>query len=154
MALVPRFWALGQPTSRRALGECGMDRPSIDRSLRLERTATIYLRDRDGPYGEAFIRRLRAMAIRDRPISARSSCQNGFAERLIGCIQRDCLDRVVICGEQHLCHLLSAYLQYYNEARPHLSVAKDAPIPCEVKWIGRVLAQPILGGLHHRYVRV
>jgi len=60
----------------------------------------------------------------------------------------------VIFGEQHLRHLLSSYLQYYNEVRPHLSLAKDAVLPREVKRVGRVLAQPILGGLHHRYVRV
>ena len=39
------------------------------------------IRDRDGAYGEAFIRRLRAMGIRDRPISARSPWQNGYADR-------------------------------------------------------------------------
>ena len=60
------------------------------------------VRDRDGAYGEAFIRRLAAMGIRDRPISARSPWQNGYAERLIGSIRRDCLDHVVVFGEQHL----------------------------------------------------
>jgi transposase InsO family protein len=44
--------------------------------------------------------------------------------------------------------------QYYNEVRPHLSLGKDAPIPREAKRAGRVLALTILGGLHHRYVRV
>jgi hypothetical protein len=50
------------------------------------------VRDRDGAYGDAFIRRLGAMGIRDRPTSARSPWQNGYAERLIGSIRRDCLD--------------------------------------------------------------
>jgi transposase InsO family protein len=112
------------------------------------------IRDRDGAYGDAFIRRLRAMGIRDRPISARSPWQNGVAERVIGSIRRDCLDHVVIFGEQHLRHLLSSYLQYYNEVRTHLSLTKDAPIPREAKRVGRVLAQPVLGGLHDWYVRV
>ena len=74
------------------------------------------IRDRDGAYGEAFIRRLTAMGIRDRPISARSPWQNGLAERLIGSIRRDCLDHVVIFGEQHLRHLLNSYQEYYNDA--------------------------------------
>jgi hypothetical protein len=99
------------------------------------------IRDRDGAYGEAFIRRLTAMGIRDRPISARS-------------IRRDCLDHVVIFGEQHLRNLLNSYQEYYNESRTHLSLKKDAPIPRDVQRVGRVLALPILGGLHHRYVRV
>jgi hypothetical protein len=55
-------------------------------------------------YREAFVRRLTAMGIWDRPISARSPWQNGLAEWLIGSIRRDCLDHVVIFGEQHLRH--------------------------------------------------
>jgi len=63
------------------------------------------IRDRDGAYDDAFIRRLGAMGIRDRPISARSP----YAERLIGSIRRDCLDHAIVFGEQHLRHLLSCY---------------------------------------------
>jgi transposase InsO family protein len=58
------------------------------------------IRDRDSAYGNVFIRRLRAIGIRDRPISARSPWQNGCAERLIGSIRRECLDHVVVFGEQ------------------------------------------------------
>jgi transposase InsO family protein len=112
------------------------------------------IRDRDGAYGDAFIRHLTAMGIRDRPISARSPRQNGLAERLIGSIRRDCLDHVVIFNEQHLRHLLDSYKQYYTEFRTHLSLNKDAPIPRDAQRVGRVLPLPILGGLHHRYVRV
>jgi transposase InsO family protein len=112
------------------------------------------IRDRDSAYGEAFIRRIRAMGIRDRPISARSPWQNGYVERLIGSIRRDCLDHVVVLGERHLRHLLHSYQRYYNEVRTHLSLHKDAPVPREVRAAGRVLSVPILGGLHHQYVRV
>jgi transposase InsO family protein len=112
------------------------------------------VRDRDGAYGEAFIRRLKAMGIRDRPTAARSPWQNGYAERLIGSIRRDCLDHVVVFSEQHLRHLLISYQNYYNELRTHLSLKKDAPIPRDVRTVGRVLPLPILGGLHHHYVRV
>jgi hypothetical protein len=112
------------------------------------------IRDRDGAYGEAFIRRLTAMGIRDRPISARSPWQMDSAERLIGSIRRDCLDHVVIFGEQHLRHLLNSYQQYYSESCTHLSLKKDAPIPRDAQRVGRVLGLPILGELHHRYVRV
>jgi hypothetical protein len=47
------------------------------------------IRDRDSAYGAVFIRRIRAMGIRDRPVSARSPWQNAYAERLIGSIRRD-----------------------------------------------------------------
>ena len=74
------------------------------------REAPKYLiRDRDSAYGETFIRRGRSMGIRDRPTSARSPWQNGYAERLIGSVRRDCLDHVVVFGERHLRYLLASY---------------------------------------------
>src|SRR5215469_9946932 len=112
------------------------------------------VRDRDAVYGDIFIRRLQAMGIRDRPIAARSPWQNGYAERLIGSIRRDCLDYVVVFGERHLRHLLESYQRYYNEARTHLSLSKDAPAPRAVQAVGSKIAEPFLGGLHHQYVRI
>jgi transposase InsO family protein len=111
------------------------------------------IRDRDCVYGGVFVRRLRAMGIRDQPIAPRSPWQNGCAERLIGSIRRDCLDHVVVFGERHLRHLLKSYQKCYNEARTHLSLQKDAPIPRAVQTVGQTLAVPILGGLHHQYIR-
>jgi transposase InsO family protein len=118
-----------------------------------QRTPRYIIRDRDRVYGHAVLSRLRAMGIRDRPIAVRSPWQNGCAERLIGSVRRDCLDHVVVLGERHLRHLLYAYQKYCNEARTHLSLEKDAPIPRAVQAIGQTLAVPILGGLHHQYVR-
>jgi transposase InsO family protein len=112
------------------------------------------VRDRDRVYGEVFTRRLRAMGIRDRPTAPRSPWQNGHTERLIGSIQRECLDHVVVFGERHLRHVLLSYMQYYNGVRTHLSLNKDAPVSRAVQAIGRILPMPILGGLHHQYVRV
>src|SRR5712692_514452 len=112
------------------------------------------VRDRDAVYGATFIRRLRAMGIRDRPTTARSPWQDGCAERLIGSIRRECLDHVVVFGERHLRHLLKSYQEYYNEVRTHLLLQKDAPIPRTVQTVGQTLAVPILGGLHHQYIRV
>src|SRR5712672_3034465 len=60
-----------------------------------EQAPRYLIRDRDGAYGEVFIRRLRSMGIRDRPTSPRSPWQNGYAERLIGSIRRECLDHVL-----------------------------------------------------------
>src|ERR1700676_2483940 len=70
------------------------------------------IRDRDGAYGEVFIRRLRSMGIRDRPTSPRSPWENGYAERLIGSVRRECLDHVVVFSERHLRHLLLSYMKY------------------------------------------
>ena len=60
------------------------------------------IRDRDQVYGAAATRRLRAMGIRDKPIAPGSPWQNGFAERLIGSIRRECVDHIVALGETHL----------------------------------------------------
>ena len=99
------------------------------------------VRDRDSVYGEIFTRRIRAMGIRDRPIAPRSRWQNGYAERLIGSLRRECLDHVVVFGERHLRHM-----DYYNRARTHLSLNKDAPVPRATQAIGAIHANPILGG--------
>jgi transposase InsO family protein len=76
-----------------------------------EQAPRYLIRDRDGAYGEVFIRRLRSMGIRDRPTSPRSPWQNGYAERLIGSIRRECLDHVVVFSERHLRHLLLSYMK-------------------------------------------
>ena len=115
---------------------------------------THLIRDRDAAYGLAVTRRLAAMGIRDHPIAPRSPWQNGHAERLIGSIRRECLDHVVIFGEAHLRQVLKAYAAYYNNIRPHLSLAKDAPLVRPVQRFGFIAATPILGGLHHKYCRI
>jgi len=112
------------------------------------------VRDRDRSYGEVFVRRVRAMGIRDRPTSPRSPWQNAYAERLIGSIRRECTDHVIVFGERHLRHLLRSYLDYYNETRTHLSLDKDAPISRAIQAVGRIVGCPVLGGLHHQYVRI
>jgi hypothetical protein len=117
-------------------------------------TPRYIIRDRDGAYGDVLVRRLRAMGIWDRPIEPRSPWQNGHTERLIGSIRRDCLDHVVVFGERHLRHLLRSYQRYYNDARTHLSLNKDAPALRAVQAVGRIVANPHLGGLHHQYVRM
>jgi transposase InsO family protein len=119
-----------------------------------EQAPRYLIRDRDGTYGEVFIRRLRSMGIRDRPTSPRSPWQNGYAERLIGSIRRECLDHVIVFGERHLRHLLLCYMKYYNGARTHLSLQKDAPVSRAVDRAGHILCRPTLGGLHHEYARI
>ena len=69
------------------------------------------------------------MGIRDRPTAPRSPWQNAYAERLIGSIRRELLDHVIVFGERQLRQVLSSYMTYHNEARTHLSLDKDTPIP-------------------------
>jgi transposase InsO family protein len=112
------------------------------------------IRDRDGIYGTIVTRRLRAMGIQDKPTAPASPWQNGFAERLIGSIRRECVDHFIVLGEAHLRRILRAYARYYNDIRTHWSLDKDAPVSRPVQRTGIVRSRAILGGLHHHYVRV
>ena len=112
------------------------------------------IRDRDCIYGAVVTRRLRAMGIRDKPIALTSPWQNGFAERLIGSIRRECLDHIIVLGEAHLRRILKSYARYHNETRTHLALDKDSPLSRTVTRAGRILCRPVLGGLHHEYVRI
>ena len=112
------------------------------------------IRDRDRVYGAAATQRIRAMGIRDKPIAPGSPWQNGFVERLIGSIRRECVDHVIALGEAHLRRTLQAYARYYNDMRTHRSLDKDLPVSHPVQRTGRVMSHPLLGGLHYHYVRI
>ena len=77
--------------------------------------------------------------------------QNGFAERLIGSIRRECLDHFVVWGETHLRRILRTHARYYNEIRTHWSLDKDAPVFRPIQRTGIISSHAILGGLHHYY---
>ena len=113
------------------------------------------LRDRDGIYGDDFVRVVRSMGIEHVLIAPRSPWQNPYAERVIGSIRRECLDHVIVINERHLLRVLRQYLAYYHRSRTHLSLAKDAPEPREIErpTRGGIVAIPEVGGLHHRYTR-
>jgi transposase InsO family protein len=115
---------------------------------------TYLIRDNDRSFGQIFRNRLRSMGIRDHPISPRSPWQNAYVERLIGTLRRDCLDHLLIFGESHLRQVLKSYALYYNEARTHLGLDKDTPLPRAVQRTGNIVSVPVLAGLHHRYVRI
>ena len=127
-------------------------------------TAPKYLmRDRDGVYGDYFIRRVAGMGIEEVKSAPRSPWQNPYAERVIGSIRRDCLDHVVVLNEWHLRRILHSYFDYYHGSRTHLSLNKDSPDPRPVHSpdMGNVVEFPEVGGLHpstllgtgHRYER-
>ena len=64
-------------------------------------------------------------------------------------IRRPARDIIPPLGETRV-----SYAKYYNQARTHLSPNKDAPVSRAIQTIGRILPLPILGGLHHQYVRI
>ena len=95
------------------------------------------------------------MGINQVPIAARSPWQNGYAERVIGSIRRECLNHVIPINERHLRRVLKSYVRYYLQARTHLALEKDAPSPRVIQppKSGKIVEFPEVGGLHHRYER-
>jgi transposase InsO family protein len=84
----------------------------------------------------------------------RSPWQNGVAERWVGSVRRELLDHVIALNRRHLRRLLNEYVRYYHEDRTHLGLNKDTPgrrPPESAPVIGKIISQPRLGGLHHRY---
>jgi transposase InsO family protein len=119
-------------------------------------TAPEYLlRDRDSIYGSVFVQRVAGMGIRQKLISPRSPWQSPYVERLVGSIRRECLDRVIVFNERQLRRILQSYLEYYQRVRPHRSLEHDSPVPRAVESpdCGKVIELPLVGGLHHRYLR-
>ncbi len=114
------------------------------------------IRDRDRTFGLVFRKRLAAMAITDVPTAPRSPWQNGYVERLIGSIRRECLDHVIALNDRQLRRVLKSYFAYYNQTRTHLALDKDAPEPRSPANTndGPIAAIPEVGGLHHRYERL
>lgn len=113
------------------------------------------IRDRDSIYGEKVVTTLRALGIEDKVIGYQSPWQNGYVERAIGSIRRECLDHVIVFGERHLRRVLREYVAYYHDSRTHLGLGKDAPEPRAIqpRDAGVVVSALVLGGLHHHYWR-
>ena len=113
------------------------------------------IRDRDGIYGQQVPDTLKMLGTKQIVISRRSPWQNGYCERVIGSIRRECLDHVIVLGERHLRRVLKEYLAYYHRSRTHLGLEKETPVPRAIQApdVGPVASEPVLGGLHHRYYR-
>jgi transposase InsO family protein len=114
------------------------------------------LRDQDSIYGGVFSDELKKMGLKQIITASKCPWHNNHVESLIGTIRRECLNHVIVFNEKHLQHILSSYLEYYNETRTHKSLNKDTPnsrivqFPTAEK---RIVAITQVGGLHRRYER-
>ncbi len=113
------------------------------------------LRDRDRIFGQEFVQQVKVMGIKQVLSAPRSPWQRAYVERLIGSIRLECLDHVIVFGEQSLQRALKAYVAYYHDWRTHLSLGKDAPRgrPIQSPGEGNVVEIREVGGLHHHYER-
>ena len=82
---------------------------------------------------------------------------NAFCERFLGSLRRECLDHILILIENHLRRTVAEYIRYHNACRPHQGFGQVIPMGVgsrrEPTGEGKVVATPILGGLHHDYRR-
>ena len=113
------------------------------------------LRDRDAIFGDDFRRQVSDMGMQEVLSTPRSPWQRAYVERAIGSIRRECLDHLIVFNETSLRHILRSYVEYYHRSRTHLALGKDSPEPRSIQSaeMGRVVALPQVGGLHHRYER-
>jgi transposase InsO family protein len=88
------------------------------------------IRDRDGIYGKVFDAWVQHMGIEQFRIAPRSPWQNGYAERFVGTLRPELLDRVIVLGERHLLRLVKLHARSYSEDRPHMSLAGERPMAC------------------------
>jgi transposase InsO family protein len=120
------------------------------------------IHDRDAIYSEGVDRTLAAMGLVVLRTPVRAPQANAFCERLIGTIRRECLDFMIPLNERHLRAVLREWCSHYNRGRPHASLGPGIPERSLADGISkspghqlpdgsRVVARPILGGLHHEY---
>ena len=96
-----------------------------------------------------------AIGMEDVVTAPHAPWQNPFVERFVGSARRECFDHVIAFNEAGVRTLTTRYGSYYEKARTHLALGKDAPIPRQVMPLGEgdIVAIPEIGGLHHRYER-
>jgi putative transposase len=113
------------------------------------------LRDRDQIFARDFVDQVKAMGIKQVLSAPRSPWQRAYVERVIGTIRRECLDHMIVFNERCLYRHLQSFINYYHRSRTHLAFEKDTPEPRPIQppTLGRIIAIPEVGGLHHRYER-
>jgi putative transposase len=114
------------------------------------------IRDRDSKFSREFDEVFRSEGIRVIKAPVRAPKARAHAERWVGSVRRECLDRLLILGRRHLQHVLVAYVRHFNEHRPHRALAQRPPLSGEqpladVIDLDRVRRRDLLGGLIHEY---
>jgi putative transposase len=114
------------------------------------------IRDRDAKYTDAFDAAFTATGTRIITTPVQAPRANAICERWIASARRECTDRILITGRQHLHHTLSEYVDHYNTHRPHRALGQRPPdgrshvAPADI----RVRRRDRLGGLIHEYSQV
>lgn len=116
------------------------------------------IRDRDSKYAGGFDEVFASEGAEVIRTPIRAPLANAFAERFVGTLRRECLDRILIVGRRHLESTLKSYIAHYNDHRPHRSLDMNPPVPRSLSLTfgappGSVIKRDVLGGLIHEYER-
>jgi transposase InsO family protein len=124
------------------------------------RPVKFLIRDRDTKFTDRFDEVFACDGIRTIRTPIRSPRANAFAERFVGTVRRECLDRMLIFGRRHLEVVVHEYIEHYNSHRPHRSIGQLPPqpkgkVPAKLKNVdpSRIQRANRLGGLMHEYRR-
>ena len=113
------------------------------------------IRDRDCCYGGSFDRRTASLRIEAILTPVQAPKANAIAERVIGTLRRECLDHFIVINERQLLRVMREYVAHYNSGRPHRSLDLETPTGPPARagppQTGKIVARPVLGGLHHEY---
>lgn len=119
------------------------------------------IHDNDTKFGGVLVggfdEALRSRGWRPKRIRIRAPKLNGYAERWVGSIKRECLDHFVCFGRQHLDHLVSEYVEHYHTERPHMGLGNVRPLetgPPSARGGGEIVCRERLGGVLRHYERV
>jgi putative transposase len=111
------------------------------------------LRDHDAIYGRDFRERARRIGMDAIATPVRSARANAIVKRVIGTLRRECLDHLIVVDEQHLVSVLTEFVRYYNQDRPHRTLGLQTPEAKPRPVTGPIRSRPVLNGLHHVYER-
>ena len=113
--------------------------------------------DNDKKYGQKFERLAKASGIEVIHTPYAAPRANAICERFVGSLRQECLDHVLVIGVLQLVRTLKEYGSYFNQARPHQGIAQRVPaprvLPPAASKPGKIMAFPVLNGLHHDYRR-
>ncbi len=114
------------------------------------------IRDNDAKFSTHFEQVATGASIKVLKTSFQAPNANAICERLMRSIRQECLDHFLVLSERQLNKLLKNYLEYFNYYRPHQGIGQGMPIKPDMtaQEGGKIVAFPILGGLHHYYRRV
>src|SRR3989449_2050453 len=123
------------------------------RNATLDAEPEVLVVDRDAKLGTRFACLFKAVGTKVVRTAVRTPNMNAFPERIVGTLWRELLDHGLVLGEAHLLRLIAEFVRFYNQARPHQGLRQDQLVPRTPEASGRVVAIPVLNGLHHDYRR-